>query len=462
MRSSLRKWRAEAEPWYAAIGLANLVMGTSSILIPLMIAQVLRCSVRDVGLLSSLVSLVGVIGSLVWGRLSDAAHRRKPFVVLSFAAVSLGFAGIALSQSFRMVLLFNMILNFFWVANAAVSVLLVIENRQESLWERKIGHLNQIGALGWLTGLIFGSLALAVASSHIGETTAIRSLFLILALGGGVASLFALRLIPRTTPRFTQRRFRGVNIALGNFLVERARFGPFHLYHRFNPRRLPALLWGEEGLRGETKRFLVATFLAFAAIGFFAVPLPLLLSQQFALSSSTVFSYFVVLNSGVVLAYPLASRRIKRSGNKAVQQWALLMRLGLFIAAALYLTLCAAAPPTPVLVVFFLGIGVSWSYFQLSGVALASRLAKPKYRSQTLGLYNAIAGLGMIAAGVSSGLLAERVGYQATFAVAAILLVISLIVLHRLPAPSSPPKPASRPERAELRTGGEVVQQVQK
>jgi len=377
MRSSLRKWRAEAEPWYAAIGLANLVMGTSSILIPLMIAQVLRRSVGDVGLLSSLVSLVGVIGSLVWGRLSDAAHRRKPFVVLSFAAVSLGFAGIALSQSFRMVLLFNMILNFFWVANAAVSVLIVIENRQESLWEKKIGHLNQIGALGWLTGLIFGSLALAVASSQIGE---------------------------------------------------------------------------------KTKRFLLATLLAFAAIGFFAVPLPLLLSQQFALPSSTVFSYFVVLNSGVVLAYPLASRRIKRLGNKAVQQWALLMRLGLFVAAALYLTLCAVAPPVPVLVLFFLGIGVSWSYFQLSGVALASRLAKPKYRSQTLGLYNAIAGLGMIAAGVSSGLLAERVGYQATFVVASILLVISLIVLHRLPAPSSLPELASCPEKESARTGREVVQ----
>lgn len=445
MRTSFRKWRAEAEPWYAAIGLANLVMGTSSILIPLMIAQVLRGSVEDVGLLSSLVSLVGVIGSLVWGRLSDAAHRRKPFVVASFAAVSLGFVGIALSQSFRMVLFFNMVLNFFWVANAAVSVLLVVENRQESLWERQIGHLNQIGALGWLTGLIFGSLALAVASSHVGETTAIRSLFLILALGGGVASLFALRLIPRTTPRFTQRRFRGVVIALGNFLVERARFGPFHLYYRFNPRRLPTLLRGEEGLRGETKRFLLATFLAFAAVGFFAVPLPLLLSQQFALPSSIVFSYFVVLNSGVVLAYPFASRRIKRLGNKAVQQWALLIRLGLFIAAALYLTLFAAAPPVPVLVLFFLSIGVSWSYFQLSGVALASRLAKPKYRSQTIGLYNAIAGLGMIAAGVPSGLLAERVGYQATFAVAAFLLVICLIVLHRLPVPSSPPNALRKP-----------------
>jgi len=411
-------------------------MGTSSILIPLMIAQVLHYSVADLGVLSSLVSLVGVIGSLIWGRLSDAAHRRKPFIVMSFAGVSLGFAGIALAQSFTTVLLLNMMLNFFWVANAAVTILIVIENKEESRWERKIGHLNQIGALGWVTGLVFGSLSLAVASRFIGESAAIRILFAILALGAAGASLLAVRFVPRTTPKFTQRQFRGRIVALGNFLVERGWFSPYHLYHRFNPRRLPALLWGEGGLRSETKRFLVVTLLAFIAVGFFAVPVPLLLSQRFGLPSSTVFLYFVVLNSGVVLAYPLASRRIKREGNKAVQQGALAVRLVLLVAASIYLTISRAVPPTWVLASFFLAIGVTWSFFQLSGVALASRLAKPENRGQTLGLYNAIAGVGMIIAGATSGLLSEYIGYQATFAAAAVFIAASLLVLHRLPAPT--------------------------
>ena len=436
MRVSIRKWWQEAEPWYTATGLANMTMGTSSILIPLMIAQVLNHSVADLGILASLVSLVGVIGSLIWGRLSDAAHRRKPFIVMSFAGVSLGFAGIALAQSFTTVLLLNMMLNFFWVANAAVTILIVIENKEESRWEGQIGHLNQIGALGWVTGLIFGSFALAAASRFIGESTAIRILFAILSLGAAGASLLAVRFVPRTTPKFTQRRFRGRIVALGNFLVERGRFSPYHLYHRFNPRRLPALLWGEGGLRSETKRFLMATLLAFIAVGFFAVPIPLLLSQRFGLPSSTVFLYFVVLNSGVVLAYPCASRRIKRAGNKAVQQGALAIRLVVFIAAALYLTVSEAVPSALVLILFFLAIGGTWSFFQLSGVALASRLAKPKYRGQTLGLYNAIAGVGIIIAGVTSGFLSEYIGYQATFAASAVFIAASLLVLQRLPVPT--------------------------
>ncbi len=436
MRVSIRKWWQEAEPWYTATGLANMTMGTSSILIPLMIAQVLNYSVADLGVLASLVSLVGVIGSLVWGRLSDAAHRRKPFIVMSFAGVSLGFAGIALAQSFTTVLLLNMMLNFFWVANAAVTILIVIENKEESRWEGKIGHLNQVGALGWVAGLVFGSLALAAASRFIGESTAIRILFAILSFGAAGASFLAVRFVPRTTPKFTQRRFRGRIVALGNFLVERGRFSPYHLYHRFNPRRLPALLWGEGGLRSETKRFLVATLLAFIAVGFFAVPIPLLLSQRFGLPSSTVFLYFVVLNSGVVLAYPFAARRIKRAGNKAVQQGALAVRLLIFIAAALYLTVSEVVPSALALTLFFLAIGGTWSFFQLSGVALASRLAKPQYRGQTLGLYNAIAGVGMIIAGVTSGFLSEYIGYQATFAASAVFIAASLLVLHGLPVPT--------------------------
>jgi MFS family permease len=433
MRNAWRNWRKEAEPWYGAIGLANMVVGTSSVLIPLMLAQVLNRSVGALGLLSTLASLVGVIGSLVWGRLSDAAHRRKPFVVLSFAVVSAGFAGIAFVRSFNALLVLNMVLSFFWVANAAVTVLLVIENREKSLWERRISHLNQSGSLGWVCGLALGTVGLSVASRFIEETMAIRVLFLVLALGAAVASLLAVRFIPRTIPTFTQRRFRGVIVALGNFLVERARFGPFHLYHRFDPRRLPALLWGREGLRHETKLFLAATWIAFTAFGFVFVPLPFLLSRGFGLPPSTVFLYYVVHQGAIALAYPWASWQIKRAGNKAVQVASLSVRFVLFSCVAVILFFSPLAPPTWFLVLLFLGTGISWSCFQLSGVALASRLAKPEYRGQALGLYNAVAGVGSILAGVCSGFLAEYAGYQATFAAAAVLIAVALGVLSRLP-----------------------------
>lgn len=426
-----------------------MVMGTSSILIPLMLAEVLGRSVRDLGILSSLVSLVGVVGSLVWGRLSDAAHRRKLFVVLSFAALSIGFAGLAFVHSFGTLLVVNMALNFFWVANAAVTVLIVIENQDHAAWESKIGHLNQIGAFGWVGGLLLGSAGLAVLNHFVLETTALRLLSLILAVGASGATVLALVFVPRTRPRFTRRRFRGAVVALGNFLVEQARFGPFHLYHRFAPRNLPTMLWGPEGLRHETKLFLLATLLVFTGLGFFAVPLPLLLYEHFNLPSSMVFLYFMVQHVAVVGAYPLASRRIMRWGNKNVQIAALLVRMVLFTATSVFLSASSTAPSAPMLVVFFLLIGGSWSYFQLSGVALVSRLAKPENRGKALGLYNAIAGVGAILAGVAAGFIVEGMGYQATFAVAAVLLVIALGILYRMPLPRLRRAPTTAFNRSE-------------
>jgi len=436
MVRALRSWWHDIELWYVAVGLANLVLGTSSVLIPLSIAKVFGRSVGSVGVLVSLVSLVGVVGSLVWGRLSDASHRRKPFIILGYAAAGLCFLGVSLASSFLQLAILNMLLKFFWVANASVTVLLVIENSSEESWERRIGRLNQIGALGWVLGLAVGSLWMKWMPAIWGELTAIRVLFWGMGLIGLVAALVAILTVRRTVPQFTQRKFRGVLLAMGNFISERARFAPLHLYHRLHPRRALALLARSDGFRPGVKRFFLSTLISFVALGFFGIPLPLLLSQEFGMPTSSVFFFFVLQHVGIVLAYPLASRRIRRLGNRYVQMGSLWVRALLFGAFAAYLAFVKETPPLVVLIAAFIVYGVSWSYFQLSGIALTSRLASEQNRGLALGLYNAIAGTGWILAGLGSGLVAERAGYPLTFAIASVLLVVSLAVLLLVPDPT--------------------------
>ena len=437
MARSLRAWWRETERWYLAVGLANLVLGTSSVLIPLAVAEVYGRSVGAVGLLASLVSLVGVAGSLVWGKLSDAAHRRKPFVVLSYTAVGLCFLAIAFTSTFRQLAFLNMLFNFFWMANASVTVLIVIENRGQAAWEKKIGQLNQMGAIGWVAGLGLGSLWMAALSRSTGEALTIRSLFLMIGLGSVAAALLALRFIPRTIPKFTLRKFRGAVVAMGNFIAEKARFAPLHIYHVLSPVRVARLLGQRDGFRPGTRRFFLATLVAFMALGFFGIPLPLLLSQRFGFSSSFVFLLFMIQHVGIVIAYPLAARRIKRLGNRSVQIASLSVRLLLFGGAAAYLLATTSVPPIAWLVVAFVVYGVSWSYFQLSGIALTSRLAREENRGAALGLYNALAGFGWILAGIGSSYVAERAGLGAAFAIAAALLLVSLTVLYFVPDPAT-------------------------
>jgi len=435
VKRAIQHWLRATEPWYFAVGLANLVLGTSSVLVPLLISRVLSGSVSDIGILSGMVSLAGVVGSLIWGRLSDRAHRRKPFIVLSYLTVGLMLGAMSISSTLRQLLSYNMLLNLFWVANASVTVLIVIENRDSSDWELRIGHLNQIGAMGWVAGLALGSLAMAVGPAWVGEAKAIRGLFILIAGISLTASVLALRWVPRTMPRFTQRRFRGFVLAVGNFLVERARFAPFHLYHRLRPRRILRTIRDSAGFRPGIKRFLGVTFLAFLGLGLFGIPLTPLLSERFGLPSSAVFFYFTLQHLAIVAAYPLVSRRIKRRGNRWVQFGAIVARMILFGGCSAYLAWQSVVPPTWALVAVFLIYGISWSFFQLSGVALTSRLAKPENRGMALGLYNALAGMAWIAAGLLGGPLAERWGYETSSIAATASLAAALILLVFVPDP---------------------------
>ena len=449
MRAKLGSRMNETEGWYVAVFLANIVMGSSSVLIPLSVSQIFGRSAGSLGFLSGAASFAGLVGSLIWGRVSDKVHRRKPFIVASYAAGAAAFLAISFSGSFDQLVGLNMLLNFFWVASAAVTVLIVIENRDRSSWEGKIGRLNQVGAIGWLVGLLIGGGIITLAERFLPETEAIRLLFLLGGIGSGLAAFLAARLIPRTRPLFTRRRFRGTALALGNLLFERARFAPFHIYHRFHPRRVIRSITHPDGFLPGTKRFLAATFIAFAALGMFGIPLPLLLVERFSLPSSAVFLYFTIQQLGVIVAYPLAARRIKRKGNRRVQIGSLLVRVVLFGGTAIYLAFGHGAPPTWAIVAGFLLYGLTWSYFQLSGVALTSRLAKEENRGLALGLYNALAGAGWITAGLGSGLLMNLGGYGLAFAGSVGLLILSLAVLRTVPAPEEArEKEQSRPRKA--------------
>ena len=269
----MRSVRHSIEPWYAAFLLANFVMGTSSVLIPLKLDRILAQGPRELGILSTCASAAAVLGSLLWGRLSDAVHRRKAFVVASSLTVGITHAGLALSVTFAGLVVCNTLLSFFWIANASVAVLLVIERKDDREWEASITALNLFGALGWLLGLVAGALGVTTTLVMLSEGLGIRTLLIVLSGLGFVAAGLAAWLIPSTRPVFTQRRFRGLIIAVGNLLLEAWRFNPLHLYHRFSPKRL-------RDLRRETRQFLLASALAFAGIAFFGMPLALLLSQR--------------------------------------------------------------------------------------------------------------------------------------------------------------------------------------
>lgn len=431
----MRMWLQGFQRWYISLILANLVMGMSSVLIPLKISLVFHLDAQQLGLAAALGSLAAVVGSLIWGRLSDAAHRRKIFVIASYAMVGLAHIGLALTQSFAGLLIYNAALSFFWVANASVAVLLVIEGADQSLWESRIGSLNQSGAFGWLSGLVLGGTIIGAVLARTSVSTGISLLLGLLAVIAFIASGNAAVTIAPVVATFTRRRFRGIAIAEGNLLPEAWKFSPLHLYHRLSPSRL-------RFLSRRVRVFLLSTFLAFTGIAFFAVPLPLVLSQELGFSSTLVFFCYVALHSGVVITYPLAIRRVRRQGGERAHVGALLVRSALFVGAAAILWTGTHIVWWTVLP-FMALIGGTWAVFQLSGVALAARFAKPENRGLALGSYTAVAGISTSAAGICAGTVARNVGYHVSLLVSVLFLVAAAIGIALLRAPSESEVPVA-------------------
>ena len=119
-----------------------------------------------------------------------------------------------------------------------------------------------------------------------------------------------------------------------------------------------------------------------------------------------------------------------------MQMGALSSRVLLFALGAVTLWLLPRLPWGAVAPFLFV-TGLTWSFFQLSRVALASRPAKPENRGLALGTYNAVAGSSTTLAGVSSGALTQHVGYHASYFVAAFRLLGAVLVLSWLPDPAS-------------------------
>ncbi|MBU1049510.1 MFS transporter [Candidatus Bipolaricaulota bacterium] len=410
--------------WYVSLILANLVMGMSSVLIPLRISLGFHLDAQQLGLAATLGSLAAVVGSLIWGRLSDAAHRRKIFVIASYVMVGFAHVGLALTRSFAGLLVYNAALSFFWVANASVAVLLVIEGADETLWESRIGSLNQSGAFGWLSGLILGGTIIGWTLARTSIPTGISLLLGLLALIAFVASGIAAATITPVAATFTRRRFRGIAIAEGNLLPEAWKFSPLHLYHRLSPSRL-------KSLSRRVRVFLLSTFFAFTGIAFFAVPLPFVLSQQLEFSASLVFFCYVALHGGIVITYPFAIQRVRSRGGERAHVGALLIRSSLFIGAAVALGSGVHIAWWAVLP-FMMLVGATWAVFQLSGVALAARFAKPENRGLALGSYTAVAGISTSAAGICAGALSRGVGYHVSLLVSVVFLVAAAIGIATL------------------------------
>jgi len=410
--------------WYWSFFAANGVAGAASPLLPLYV-YFLGGGPREVGQMVAAASAVGVVASLLWGRLSDRTQRRKPMILVSFGGLALAYAALPFVSQVSQLIYLNAFVSLVWMASVTVAVLLIMESSNEADWEGEIGRFNIFSGLGWTSGLALGAVWTSSMLLLVGEGWGLRSLGVVIAALAVVATALALLWVQEPPLHISARRFRGIAMTAGAFLHERFRYAPAHLYHLLSPVQLVRFLQGRSALGPELALWYYGALLAFMGFSMVIVLLPVYLRSELDWPSEMVYAVYLVHHGVSVMAFGWARRAVSRWGHRPAVGLALMVRAIVFMGwAGLGTVIGGWAVP-----ILFALAGLTWSYFQLASTAIVSRLAPAGLKGQSLGLYNALAGTGNMFGALIGGYLAESFGYQAPFLAGAALVILALPIL---------------------------------
>ena len=412
--------------WLSGWALGYVAVGGASLLIPLY-ALALGGGPLLVGVLASTAAFAGVPGALLWGRLATRTDRRRPFLLVALGATAGVLALTPLVRSPWALVAANAALWFVVSAAAPVLNLVMVDGVPEERWASRIGSLNTYQGYGWVAGLLVGTVWTGAVPSVLDPVLAQQLLFWLLA-AVAVAGFLVVRLRYPEPSTVSERRFREVYRTLGigpttGRVVRWVPIGPSRAYWALTGVRRDHLA----NLRTPLWRYFGSVALFAVGSAMFWAPMPAYLTAA-GFAAGAVFVLFLLSNVGSTACFGHVDSVAARLGTTGAQTAALAVRVVLFPLVALVGGWTVGARG-PVLGALFLGIGVTWAVIAVTATGLVTRLSDPADRAEALGLYTAVMGVGTGAGSVAGGALVARVGYGATFGLAAAVVLLGAAVL---------------------------------
>ena len=170
----------------------------------------------------------------------------------------------------------------------------------------------------------------------------------------------------------------------------------------------------------EFKRYLLALF--FLSAGSIPIAVLLLRTQGIGLSIASIPLFYMVYNISFAGFSFSAGRLSDRFGAQQM------IAVGYLLLVLGYLSLVYASGPVT-LVISFLILGFFSAFTDGVQRALASHLSSADHRAGAMGLTNAIAGIGLVLAGIGGGYLWQHAGVTAALTAAGSCVVLGLILL---------------------------------
>ena len=415
------------EKWYYTFLPYNIAGGSTNPIIPLFVTEGLKGTVGQVGIVSAITSIAAVPANILWGNLSDTMQKRRPFIIMGFLGMGLALLLMGLSTSIPQYYLANFMLGLLAAAVAPVGTVLVLESFEKKDWAKRLGDFSRVGGLGWVIGLLIGTLWLMFLNSSDGENST-RALFMLAAALCLVSTILAFRWVPEPKDKLRRECIDPEDLGHAHaHIIERARYLPQRVMFvaKVSSKNLKLA-----NFPSNLKRYYVMTFLAFAGFLSFYVAFPIFLSQYVGLKDADIFIIYIASSVASVLTYSLIGRMIGRIGGKRIQAIAFASRIFIFPAFFLVTMLNLPFPMLfAALLILHALAGLCWAGISVSGNALVSGMSYRDFRTQSLGMYSSIQGVAAIFGSVLGGFVAQYYGYQTEFLMASGFILAGLVLL---------------------------------
>ena len=414
------------EKWYYTFLPYNISGGSTSPLIPLFVTQGLRGTIAEVGIVSALSSVASVPASIVWGNLSDTTGKRRIFVLIGFLGMALAMIMMGLSMTMSQYYMANLILGMLASAAAPVGTVLVLESFEKHEWAKRLGDFSKVGGIGWVIGLVLGTIWLQFLAPDDGAIT-MRALFILAGALSLVSLFLGLKWIPEPKERVDRDSLDKHVLSVPVNIIERARYLP--------QRMVGILRISSKNLRMSNfpqnlRRYYLVIFLIFTGFLTFYVGLPIFLNSYVGLTSSEVFIIYLASSLTSALIYGPAGRWVSRIGGKRIQMISIAIRI-VTIPTFFLVTLFPMSVISQMIVFGALHsiMGFCWANIAVAGNSLVSNMSYKDFRTQALGMYSAIQGVAAILGCLIGGYVANYFGYLETFLLAIVFIITGLVLL---------------------------------
>jgi MFS family permease len=352
-----------------------------------------------VGLLVSAFSIAQLLSAPLWGRLSDRVGRR-PALLAGLIVSVVAYVGFAFADSVGLLLLSRLVQGFGGGTIGVVQAY-VADSSPPAERTRSIGWLTTVTSLGWLSGSALGSLLIAVGGERApGLFTAGLALIVALLAAGYLRE-------PREMPS------SGSMATMGP-----PRTGLEAMRHVLVRWREPAprLIW--------IYALGIGAFYGTAAV------MPLLVEERLGVTEKTI-GYIVMYFAGigVVVRAGLLGRMVAWLGEVR------LARAGILLLAA-GLGLAAIGEGYPVLLTSFTLMPVGTAFLFPSVTGLLTQVVARRERGVFLGVQQTFGGIGRVGFPLLAGFMMDRFGRGSPFAVAAVLVALTLPLTATLRRPA--------------------------